>query len=283
MKKIFCLLISTFPLLINAQTPRSSSSDSLRYYQLELRELTLKTLDSLRNSERYKFLQDRISQLRRSGKGYGGAVFFMDVTHSDFSEFNNSIAQDGFPAIDPISFGFGFGVSNKSEKIIFDLYFGAGNLTSKSKKADTTIRAGLVSLFHIDLGYDVLNSDVVSIYPYAGLSLRISTLEYATPVQVNPGFTNITNMILNDQSVYADSYRLGYQAGIGFDFIVSKDKSRTTHQTYSDGPAIVLFTKIGTKRPIGRDKYKIEDIKYNPGIKQADWVVSLGIKLGSRN
>ena len=277
------LLIIIFPLQINAQEPRTYPVDSLSYYQRELRSLTVKTLDSLRNSERYKFLQERIRKLHNTGKNYSGFVFFTDLMHSDFSKFNNSIAQKGFPAMDPISLRFGFGMSSKTERLMFDFYFGIGSLNSKSKKGDTAIKAGLTNLFQVDLGYDLLNSDVVSIYPYGGLSFRVSSLEYSSPVQVNPNFTNITDIIINDRSTYGDSQKLGYQAGIGFDFIVTKDKTRTTHQANGSMATIILFTKIGTNRAIGSDKYKLQGIKYKPGIKQGDWLVSVGIKFGTRH
>jgi hypothetical protein len=46
----------------------------------------------------------------------------------------------------------------------------------------------------------------------------------------------------------------------------------------SKGAKTIFFTKFGTNRPIGRDRYKIHGIKYNPGIKQADWLISFGFK-----
>jgi hypothetical protein len=42
----------------------------------------------------------------------------------------------------------------------------------------------------------------------------------------------------------------------------------------------ILFTKIGINRPIGEDKYEIASTDYEPGIKQADWLVTVGVKFG---
>lgn len=54
-----------------------------------------------------------------------------------------------------------------------------------SKKRDEQIGSMLGNVLQGDLGYNVLNSNVVSIYPYTGLSLRMANLSYRKTGTVN--------------------------------------------------------------------------------------------------
>ena len=52
------------------------------------------------------------------------------------------------------------------------------------------------------------------------LTLRFSTLDYGTSDTVNPGFSSIASLVQNDRSAHLISGDLGYQAGVGIDWIV---------------------------------------------------------------
>lgn len=276
MKKILLSLLIASPLLLTAQKRNElrRSRDSASYYQGQASQLVRTAIDSIQQSEAYKELMEKAARFRKKSNNYGGFVFLADVFHSNYDKFNASIAQNGFDPLNPISARIGIGISNKSDGILFDMYFFAGGIENKSKKGNEKISASASNALVCDLGIDLLHSRVLSLYPYAGLSLRFSSLDYTKPVQVNNSFTNITDIIINDQTVRASSTKIGYQAGLGLDVIVSNPGK-------GEG-VIALFAKAGTASAFGKEKYKIEGIKYDPAIKHGDWLVTFGVKMAGR-
>jgi hypothetical protein len=273
MKKMLLAFI-LLPCVLKAQTGwHTPPKDSAAYYQRQISELWRNTMDSLRHSETFKNLQDSYEYHIGRSNNYRAFMIFFDILHSDYNSLNTAIAQSGFPALNPLGARLGFGYSSKKDHVMFDFAFAVIGFNNKTKKADEKIAASLSNLLQFDIGYDILKSRTVSIYPYAGLSVRNSIIEYSKPRQINQNYTNITNIIANDQSILANNFRPGYQAGIGFDF-TSSDKIRTAKA--------ILFIKIGTNRPFGEETFKIEDIKYGPGIKQGDWLATIGFKFGSK-
>ena len=99
-------------------------------------------------------------------------------------------------------------------------------------------------------------------------------LSYSKPTQSNPNFTDISNLIINDQSVSVHSGRIGYHAGMGFDLLLGEGRYKTAKN--------ILFVKAGVNRPIGGEKFDSDDIDYNPQIKSGEWVINFGIKLGGK-
>lgn len=276
MRTMLVLFIVMSGFVSNAQSSKPiSSRDSLRYYRTEQRKLWILTNDSLRRTEAYQSLTTKIDLLESKSKNYNSTVLFGEILHANFKSFNESIAQSGFEAMNPLSFRFGLGSSIKSNRNIFDIYFFVVGLNHSSKNGNAQIKSALANAFQIDYGYDFIHSKRVSLYPYIGLSIRSSTLEYSNDVQTNPNFTNISNIVINDPKVQATSTRLGYQAGVGLDLVVAHDKVKGK-------PAVILFSKSGTNQTFSEDKFKIAGINYKPGIKHGDWLVSLGFKFIAR-
>ena len=274
MKKLIFLLAFSCTLSAVAQEqPTIRPGDSLFYYQRESGRLMRQVQDSLRNSEYYKTLQQNIARLRGKSQDFAGLVLVSGIQHTNFSDFNKSIVQDGFPEMDPISWQLGFGISSKTENIMLDMYFGVGGFETTSSKVEESITASFSNFFQFDLGYDLAPSRTINLYPYLGISFRISSLEYETPAQINPNYTNISNLLINDRSISASSSMLGYQAGLGLDFMLSHNDKRGTGHYF--------FIKAGVNRPVWADKYKMHDIKYDPNIKQGDWLISFGIKFAN--
>ncbi len=257
--------------ITSAQDVSPQFRDSLTHYQYQLHKMIRDNQDSLRRSEGYRTLQQNIERLRGKSKNYAGQVFVTGIQHTSYGAFNNSISQDGFEPMKAISAQGGFGVSTKQENIMLDMYFGVIGSQITSEKGDEEITLTLGNVLQFDLGYDVVPAIGISLYPYAGVSLRISTLEYSVDPVLNPNYTNLTNMVINDRSVSSSSTRLGFQAGLGFDVMIFKGGGRRA--------GLYLFTKTGINRPVWRDKYKINGVKYDPGIKQGDWGISFGLKV----
>ena len=191
----------------------------------------------------------------------------------NFEDFNASIQQDGFEPMSATAWQAGFGISTKSQNVLLDMYFFVSGFSNTSYNGEEKISMTLSNVLQFDVGYDLIPSRPVSLYPYVGTSLRISTLDFDSPAQINSSYTNITNLIINDQSVETASFRLGYHVGLGFDLLLSTNEKRGTGK--------YLFIKAGLNRPVWRDKYKTHDIKYDPDIRQGNWVISFGIKFAN--
>jgi hypothetical protein len=276
---LFVLLLVTT--MANAQLQRPTPArpekpikDSSEYYSAQLMNMQRAVMDSLRKSEAYQGVETQLNHYKRPGNNYGSLVLFLDVAHTDFGAFNSSIAQSGFPAMAALSPRIGFGTSIKNNWAIIDFYYVAVGLNAVSKKGEEKIKTSFSSLFEVDLGYDFVNSRSISIYPYGGLSLRIASLRYVKPEIANPNYTNITDIITNQQSISSGSFNVGYQAGLGFDVV--------TTRTDNNAAAFILFVKAGTTGAIGKERYKISGMRYEPGIKRGDWVITIGCKFAGR-
>jgi hypothetical protein len=272
MKTTVLFLILIIPLFIKAQHKyRKPPRDSTEYYERQLIKMQRYVIDSVHKTPEFRETVSNIQKLHRSSSNYGAFVLFADIIHSDFTAFNKSIVQSGFSPMKPFSTRLGMGFSGKAKRLIFDIYFGALGFNNKSTRGDEKILISLSTVSQFGFGYDILNNRNISIYPYAGISfIRSSQIIFSKPSQTNSSFTNITNIVANNQSVTAFSDRLGYQAGLGIDLNLGYDESKTAKT--------ILFFKAGTDRPVGNDKYAIENITYTPGIKQGDYFLSVGFK-----
>ena len=170
----------------------------------------------------------------------------------------------------PTAFRFGLGVSNKTDRTLFDIYFFTLGFEHLSVKGDESIGSSLSNFLQFNIGYDVLATKALRFYIFSGLSGRVSSINYSKKSLTNSSFTNITNIVVNKVDVRTSSLRLGYQIGIGFDILLAERRNKSG--------ATYLFTKFGSNRPVWADKYKIEGFEYNPGIKQGDWLLTIGFK-----
>ncbi len=281
MKTLLTLLLLATT-VANAQYHRPDSTkppkpikDSSIYYQRQLHDLTKAAYDSVRATAAYKEIEEKLKNYHYPGNSYGGFVLFIDAAHTDYSKFNQSISQDGFPAMDAVTPRFGLGLSMKDEWAILDIYYLVFGANAVSKKGDERIKSSLSNFLQVDFGYDFINSRVISLYPYAGLSFRVSAISYDKPDEINLNFTNISNVLINSQSISASSLRLGYQAGLGFDVVVERNKTNSS--------ATILFIKGGTTGAIGKERYKFSGQRYDPDIRRGDWNISVGVKFAGRS
>lgn len=272
MKAVIVCALSILPLLGSAQKTKPGI-DSSRYYRNELRLLWQRNYDSMRKSDEYLSIMQKLEKRKKKTTGYTGLMIFGDYIHSDFSKFNSSISANGFNPMNPTTFRFGIGVSNKTERVLFDVYFFSLGFEHVSAKGDESIGASLSNVLQFDIGYDIVQAKALSFYVFSGLSGRISSINYSKKAQTNSSFTNITNIVVNNVDVNASSVRLGVQFGAGIDVLLGERRNKSG--------ATYLFTKFGSNRPVWADRYKIEGFKYNPGIKQGDWLVTVGLKFGT--
>ena len=269
MKTAFLILALLPSVAFTQNYSKTVHTDSSKYYQQETKKVYKQTLDSLQSTALFTGYRE----YQKRNNNYYSFVLFCPVVHTDYSSFNSSIAASGFTAMKALSAGFGIGMSTKTGHAIIDFY-AASVAAQTTKKRYEEIGSSLSNLFQFDLGYDVLHSHVVSVYPYLGLSLRAASLYYKKTGTINSNYTNISDLITNGTNIQGSSVRLGYQAGAGADF--------TLHSSKQGDGVVLFFIKGGLNQPFAKDVYKIEQQKYDPAINKGDLVFWIGFKFGSR-
>ncbi|MDQ2751830.1 MAG: hypothetical protein M3R72_02295 [Bacteroidota bacterium] len=274
--RLFLSFFLLFPVVLFAQSKyKVQPTDSIGFYSNLIRDRYKQVLDSLKNSPETKEVMERLNYLSSHSDNYRSVVFYTDVSAADFNHLNSTLVPEGFSALKKTILRFGYGFSSKYNKVVFDFYIGTLGLNNKSKKGNENVKATFNNLFQVDLGYDLTRSQSVNIYPYAGVSIRSMSLEYNKPAQTNESYSDITNIVQNDPTVTTSATGVGYQAGIGFDFVIGNNKNKTS--------GTMIFVKAGTSGVFGNPAYKIQNIHYNPGIVYGRWNVTAGFKFFGRN
>lgn len=265
MKQLILALLISLPVLVQAQQTEPGT-DSLNFYYQKLNDMRMAAYDSVRRSPEYLAALDNIDRLEHRSEDYQAMLMGVELLHGDYTDFNKAIADSGFPALKPVSLRLSFGAAYKHKHHIYEVYFGIFGFSSKSKSGDKEIKTNLNNILQFNYGYDLLKSKKASIYPFAGLSLRLSNLSYKRSATTNPAYTSIVNIISNDPSAESTAGSLGYNLGLGIDFLVSEESG------------VMFSIKGGTSRSVLTEKYDIEGIRYKPGFKQGDWFVGVGFK-----
>ena len=272
MKRFLFFVLILFNTVLLAQL---RPADSTVYYQKEFQKVWKEFYDSLRHSERLTTLRSRYVRYLSTSKNYTAFVLYGDVLHSDYRTFNALLQQSGFPTLNPYAGRLGLGVTNKRANAIYDVYFGTIGFNNKVSKGNETVRTSLSNLLQLDFGLDLLNQERVSLYPFGGLSLRFSDISYDKSSNPNPAYTSLANMRTDGNSTHLESTHLGYQYGVGLDLSFGYNAYRT-YKT-------ILFVKAGANKPFGTDVYKSDDIpNYKPGIKQGNWLLTVGFKFANK-
>jgi hypothetical protein len=272
------LFILLFPVCCFSQVREGKPIDSARYYQRQLYQMQREVLDSLHRTPAHQEASEKYKYFRTHSDGYGSFVLFMEVAQADFEELNAALVPKGYEKMEGPVYRFGFGMSIKTNRTIVDLYmFSAGLRKSSKKTVGGTGNSSVNTVYSngaiLDIGIDLLKSPRFNVYPYAGISMRTCDIFFEAPRQLNTAFTDITDLVVNDQSAEGSSIRLGYQAGMGFEVVTSK---------LSLGAGGIIFVKAGINRPFGKEKYKIEGVRYDPGIEYGKWIVAAGVKFFGR-
>ncbi len=278
MRLFTALLITLFlsgPFQAHAQNP---ADDSAAYYKKELAHLWHNAWDSLRASTPYITAMDGLNRYSALTNAYTAFYLYAELAGVDYDQFNRSIALTGFGPLQGPIFRIGYGMSMETgNRLVCNIDFTTFGFNNRSTGANGKIRSSFSNVFQVNLGYDIDRATGVNIYPYGGLALRIANLSYSKTAQVNNNYTSITDIVQNDPSVYSSSFRAAYQAGIGFDFVISKNKRAPNRNN-----GVMLSLQIGTDGSIGKESYKIDGLTYDPGIHHGDWVATLGFKFFGR-
>lgn len=278
--KYVLLLLITLPLLSQAQ----NHSDSVSYYERQMADMLGKVTDSIVKSDTYKQARERKDYHASKSDGYRSFMIFGEVADVNFGNFNKTIVANGFQPMDGPMYRLGLGMSTKHDRGIVDFTFVSSAFRKKSKRGDETISTNFSNALQFDFGYDLTQSTLINVYPYLGASVRTSSIKYKKPGQTNPNYTDVSNILLNETEVNESSTKFGYQAGVGFDFVLRRNHIREGDKIYRSyrTAGTIFFIKAGTSGVIGKETYKIGSVKYRPGIDYGRWIVTFGFKFFGR-
>jgi hypothetical protein len=280
MKAILLLLVAA-PLFVQAQKKKKDNpSDSIEHYNYELDRLKRQAIDSVFKSSEYKDAYDRLNYYASRSDGYNSFMIFAELADADFDELHKTIVPNGFERMNRTTSRVGFGVSSKHHRAVTDFAFFVGGFDNESTRGEETIKSRFSSALQVDFGYDLTKSTKINVYPYVGTAIRVSFISYSRSGTSNPNFTDISNININGSEIQENSTKLGYQAGIGFDFVFHQNWNRYDNGQRTSGQ--IIFIKAGTNGSFGKETYRINGIKYRPGIEHGRWIITVGFKFFAR-
>lgn len=264
----FCCILH-----VNAQR---SLKDSLQYYNDRLNCLYSRVWDSLKLDDSARYYQRQIKRAHARSRNYTAFTFFGGVESADYKTFNTAIAKDGFSPVTGSLRQVGGGISFRGyQGIIIDLNYVISGFGGSASNGGSRITTRSLETLNVQIGYAVINTGRFSIYPYVGLVNRFSSLDFGTPDTLNPNYNSIASILQSGKSVNTESDVLGYQAGVGVDWVV--------HHVDDNRGGIIVFAKFGTDGVFGNETYPIAGVNYNPGIRYGAWAAQLGLKLFIRS
>jgi len=266
-------LLTLLALILSCTYTVHAQVDSTKYYRKIISNIYRTNYDSLRKNPALLEATNNYARLIKNSVAYSSFTIFGAVSEASYGKLNSDIAKRGYPSIKGPLAGIGIGTTHEyRDRWMLEFYALLG-LDNRSKKADSSLKVSYSSL-QINFGYDFVKSRKINIYPYTGLGLRVTDLNYKAPAQINNGYTSIVDIITTDQSTYTTNWNFSYQAGVNLDYVIHEGNS---------GNGTMLFLRAGTDGIFGNTTFKIHGLKYDPQIKQGAWQFALGFKFFSRN
>lgn len=273
MRKICPLLILSFLTLTIKAQHNKAYQDSIRFYERQIQQWSRAFLDSMRQHPEYIRLMKELQSLRIQSDDYKAFSLYTAIHSANFSKFNSQVAAANFSPLKGSPLAIGVGYSSKRKRLIFDLNISAFGINKASRRGPESIKTAFSTMFQLEFGYNLLKNGRINAYPYAGLGLRSSNLIYRAPVTTNALFSNPADIVQNNQSFEAYNTRLGYQGGIGLEYIVTSRRKKG---------GTILFIKSGTNMPFKKKAFEIEGINYDPDFKYGYLNGSIGFKFFGR-
>ena len=261
--------------ITSATLAQTGTGDSIKFYKQQLANYEQRVADSLIKSDSAVYYARRLHHLKSHSWSYSSFSLFTEVAGADFSTLNAADAKDGFPAINGPMTRIGIGMTHKGYNgIIIDWNILVASFDKTARANGEKIQANFNNYFGLELGYAIINRSRFDIYPYVGLSVRSDQLSFSAPAAVNNNYNSIASIIINNPSTNATNITVGYEAGLGVDWVMYYNKKNQG--------GTMLFAKLGTDGRFGEEDYKISGVDYNSGIKYGAWVAALGFKFFHR-
>ena len=276
MRLSVCLTVFVLCFFVFSVSAQEPVRDSVKYYNAQLGKYYRRIWDSIYHTDSALYYWKQMKRVKDRSKSYTAFMLFTDVLSTDFSTLNAAIAKDGFgPMGNAPYWRVGLGLSHKGYNgIVFDFNYIILGFNRVAHNGNEKITANVSELLGFQLGYAVVNCRKFTLYPYAGLDIRLATLSYDKPAVVNPVFNSIAGIVQNDQSVSGGNTHLSYQAGLGIDWVIHENKK--THG------GTMLFGKFVTTGIFGDETYSIDGEDLKTGIKYGVWAAQLGFKFFGR-
>ena len=121
MKKLLSILF-LLPLISFSQTPKNRlSRDSVAYYQKQLRQLTTETYDSLKNSEKYKEIMNKLNHNQKNNTSNFGVelTVFAGLQLNNYNNLNSRLNSLNVKNQKTLLMPIGVGLAFRFNKIIF--------------------------------------------------------------------------------------------------------------------------------------------------------------------
>lgn len=285
MYKFLLIFLLATPALMSAQlskrAPRQMAherrrnfNDSVVFYKYLLKTMRTDAQVKLQRSDLYQSIQDTMLAVRRRSTNYTGLVLFGEAAFWNIDGLNKQLDQMSFPKI-PSNPNprVGFGISSKKKRRMFDLQVLVFGSTAESRKGDEKMKHSFHSYLNFTWGYDLLKSDQWSIYPFAGIGRRKTMLIYSKPVTYNSNNPSIPDLIDENRNVTLRVDRLSYLAGIEADF----DAGR---RPYAKN---IFFLRFGLNGPFRKEYYGIGGARFDTGMLETVWTLTVGLKLAVKN
>jgi hypothetical protein len=273
MKNTFYLLILLLTVNIASAQSQKSLADSADYYKKELDGVIKAYHDSLLKDPRVKALRENLKRASAATDNYNAFVVYTQLSSVDFKKLNADNATNGFTPLSGAMISIGYGFSFKKDRRMLDFNVGAFGINKKTSIGDEVIKTSFSTFLQFEVGYDFLKSKIVNLYPYAGIGLRTTSLEYDAPAQVNQSPANITDVVLNNNSVGDQRVEASYHAGIGVEVVITRP---------SMPRGMILFVKGGTNRAFSKKGFDLEGYKYKPDLNIGNGMITAGVKVFGR-
>ena len=258
---------------LGQQPGAAKAADSVRYYSSVLSAMERRAYDSLSGSDPYRTIQQRKRYWEeRAGVRYAGFTYYYGFVSTDYSGLNRRITPYGFAPMGGGIFRIGLGYSLRTYKgWIVDLGIFTTSFENTSGNGTETIGSIYDNYAQVSVGYSIVRRRKLSVYPYGGLSMQVASLYLSRPPRGDTIYNAIFGVAQGDQPLSATSTALGYQAGIGVDWVVIRRPQRWF--------GLVLFLKTGAEGKFGTERYKTQGGSFEPSIRNGGWGFMTGVKL----
>jgi hypothetical protein len=201
---------------------------------------------------------------------------------SNFNHFNADNAKSGFsPVAGPsYRFGFGFTMENRN-RLVKEFYLLTLAGDKASYNGNQKIKYSFMDGLQCNIGYDLIKSPKLNIFPYGGLSFRYETLTWHNPGQANPAFTGIADILHNEETFYSSMTGVAYHTGLSIEWVITESHEKAGAKM--DPTGVMLFARGGTEGMIGNPSFKVRDLTYDPAIRNGQWIASIGFKFFARS
>jgi len=247
---------------------QTNTTDSLRYYSVQVAKMRAAAIDSLRKNSRYQHYRSSATRLLRSRDSYRAVSLFTTVASASFKKLNSDLAAEGFPTLSGSLWGFGLAYSSKKRNTILELALTLP-AARKSSLSGEHMKVSYSEVLHLELGRDLIRGPLLNLYPFAGIALRGSYMAFEARRTVNPSPANFSNVILSDASVSDYRTSAGCSAGLGADIMLTG-----LHHT----GGVMLYVKGATSRAIGAKDFNLYGTGY-PSWEEGRWTFTAGVKL----